>query len=227
MACYFFGCVQLAFRKDPTSRDRARAEGDKLKVREAFVEAGRRLLATGDPSKVSLRRIAAEAGYSPGTIYSYFDDSRALYRAVREQDMEEANARFEHIVAETPDPAERVRKLFAGTVRYWLDHTDQFEMMFAKPAAHPQIRIDSEPFGKSSMVLHCLDIYYSAVKAYLDSLPQHAVPYKLASDALFASVYGIIAFTRMTPTITWSEVEKMADMVVCGMLASWSEQARH
>ena len=215
----------MAFRKDPGSRDRARAEEDKVKVREAFVAAGRRLLAAGDPSSVSLRRIAAEAGYSPGTIYSYFDDSRALHRAVREQDMEEAIVRFKRIVARTQDPAERVRKLFSGTVRYWLSHADQFDMMFAQPAAHPQIRIENDPFGKSPVVLRWLDIYYGVVGSYLNSLPGNVIPHRLAADTLFASVYGIIAFTRMTPTMAWSDVAKMSDMVVIGMLAHWSEQA--
>lgn len=216
----------MAFRKDSNSRDRARAEEDKVKVREAFVEAGRRLLAAGDPTKVSLRRIAAEAGYSPGTIYSYFNDSRALHRAVREQDMEDAIARFKRIVARTQDPAERVRKLFAGTVRYWLSHSDQFDMMFAQPAVHPQIRIENDPFGKSPVVLRGQDLYYSVVQSYLNSLPGNVVPHRLAADMLFASVYGIIAFTRMTPTMAWSDVAKMADMIVIGMLAHWSKQAR-
>ena len=50
---------------------RARTPEDKAKVRDAFIAAGRRLLAEGDPSRVSLRMIAAEAGYAPGAIYQY------------------------------------------------------------------------------------------------------------------------------------------------------------
>ena len=220
-----FGYAQVVFRKSPDSRDRARGEEDKAKVREAFVEAGRRLLTTGDPSKVSLRRIAAEAGYSPGTIYSYFADSRALYRAVREHDMENAMVRFTRIAARTQDPAERVRKLFAGTVRYWRKNPDQFDVMFAQPAAHPHIRIENDPFGKSSVVVRCLDVYYDAIDTYLNSLPAKCASPRLAGDALLASVYGIITFTRMTPTMDWSKVSEMVDMIVNGMLMHWSEQA--
>ncbi|WP_375542078.1 TetR family transcriptional regulator [Paraburkholderia sp. CNPSo 3274] len=48
---------------------RAKTPEDKAKDRQAFVEAGRRLLAQEDASQVSLRRIAVEAAYSPASIY--------------------------------------------------------------------------------------------------------------------------------------------------------------
>lgn len=108
----------MTFRTDSASKGRARADEDKARVRQAFVSAGRKLLSEGDPSKVSLRRIAAEAGYSPGTIYSYFADWRALYRAVRERDMEDAVAVFEMLVSQHSDPFLRLRNLFIGTVDY-------------------------------------------------------------------------------------------------------------
>ena len=187
--------------------------------------AGRRLLVSEDPAKLSLRRIAAEAGYSPGTIYRYFPDQRALYRAVREQDMEQAIARFKRIASRTRDPAERVRKLFAGTVRYWLAHADKFDVLFAQPEVQVHIRTEGEPFGQSSVAQRALGIYYSAVESYLDSLPQPPLPSRLAADALLGAVYGIIAFPRMTPTMAWSNVAKMADMIVAGMLAHWSNEA--
>ena len=71
-----------------------------------------------------------------------------------------------------------------------------------------------------------MDVYYGVVESYLNSLPGNSVSHRLAADTLFASVYGIIAFTRMTPTMGWSDIAKMADMIVISMLLQWSEQAR-
>lgn len=211
----------MVFRKDATSKGRARADEDKAKVRQSFVTAGRRLLATEDPSKVSLRRIAAEAGYSPGTIYSYFPDWRALYRAVRERDMEDAVFAFEKLVSSSTDPLERLRNLFTGTVHYWLAHPDHFDVLFWMPVKQ-ESELDDELFGQTPVVIRALNVYYDAVQLFFDSLPTHPLPVRLAADSLLASVYGLIAFPRMTQTMKWSETNAMATIVVNTMLAQWS-----
>ncbi|MGF6482285.1 TetR/AcrR family transcriptional regulator [Paraburkholderia sp. JPY419] len=81
------------------SLSRAKTPEDKAKVRQAFVDAGRLLLAREDASQVSLRRIASEAGYSPASIYQYFDDQRALFVAVREDDLTAAAEYFEEVAS--------------------------------------------------------------------------------------------------------------------------------
>jgi AcrR family transcriptional regulator len=217
----------FVFRQDVNSRGRARADEDKAKVRQAFVVAGRRLLATEDPSKVSLRRIAAEAGYSPGTIYSYFPNSRALYRAVRERDMEEAVVQFEALAASTDDPRARLLRLFAGTVQYWLSRTDQFDVLFFQPGkgADADAEPDEVKFGQTLVVQRALNVYYGAVEAFFDSLPRHPLSSRLATDALLAAVYGIISFPRMTSTMHWSDTGQMAELIVSGALAHWEALA--
>ncbi len=204
-------------------RSRARATEDKEKVREAIVNAGRQLLATEDPSKVSLRRIAAVAGYSPATVYNYFDDYRALYTAVRAHEMELATSRFERIAARTKDPEQRVRKLFLATAQYWLKHLDDFDLVFALPAKKTtDPAADPSPFGQSPTVMRALKVYYDAVDAYFSTLLHPPIPPRLATDTLMAAVHGIVAFPRMTRTMVWSDMETMAEIVIDGMLHRWN-----
>jgi AcrR family transcriptional regulator len=210
----------MTFRTDSASKGRARADEDKARVRQAFVSAGRKLLAEGDPSKVSLRRIAAEAGYSPGTIYSYFADWRALYRAVRERDMEDAVAVFEMLVSQHSDPFLRLRNLFIGTVDYWLKNPEHFDVLFAMPVKGPETE-DVELFGQAPVVVRALSIYYDAIQVFFDSLPQYPMTPRLAADALLAAVYGLIAFPRMTQTMKWSGTAEMAEIVVDSILKEW------
>ena len=217
----------MLFRKDPTSRVRARADDDKAKVRQAFVNVGRRLFATEDPSKVSLRRIAAEAGYSPGSIYSYFADYRALQTAIRETDTEAAVIHFEQLAARTHDPVERMRKLFLDTVVYWLQHTDQFDVLFSPPSKlQPTPAEGGQLFGQSAQITtRALNVYYSTTKAFFDSLPRHPIDHHLAADAMMAAVHGIVAFPRMTRAMEWSYIPGMAKVIIDGMLDHWTEQA--
>jgi AcrR family transcriptional regulator len=217
----------MVFRKDITSRARARADEDKAQVRHAFVTAGRRLLATEGASKVSLRRIAAEAGYAPGAIYSYFADSRALYRAVRERDMEDAIEVFQELVSTENEPLARVRSLFVGTVKYWLSRPDHFDVLFSMPANQLGPIVGTELFGQTPVVVRALEIYYQAVDAFFVSLPSHPFSPRLAADSLLAAVYGLIAFPRMTQTMNWSDTAEMAEVVIDSMLNQWVATSRN
>jgi AcrR family transcriptional regulator len=96
----------------PKPNARATTDEQKKEVREDFIAVGRHLFAVEDPSAVSLRRIANEAGYSPGTIYKYFRDHRELFIAIREADMSRAVDNLEKIAGRIADPEERLRKAF-------------------------------------------------------------------------------------------------------------------
>jgi AcrR family transcriptional regulator len=128
--CHIFGMPLMQSRR-PSPNSRAKTDESKRDVRDAFISVGRHLFAIEDPSQVSLRRIAAEAGYSPGTIYKYFRDQHELFIAIREEDMARVVDDQERIAKQTTDPEERVRKVFLRAARHWLSHPDQFRVLFA------------------------------------------------------------------------------------------------
>jgi AcrR family transcriptional regulator len=65
----------------------------------------------------SLRSIAAEAGYPPGTIYQYFSGHRSLLLAITEEDMLAAVIAFERIAARESDPELPMQQVFPGVAR--------------------------------------------------------------------------------------------------------------
>jgi len=206
-------------------RSRARTPEDKLRVREAFIAAGRDLFSEGDPSKVSLRQIAAKAGYAPGAIYQYFTDQRDLFASVREHDMHLAYEELEKAIARTRDPVQRVRKLFFATVDYWLEHMDHFLVLFPAPSSHvPVPTPGTQPFGRSPVVQEILTLYYDTVREMFDHLPRHPLPPRLATDTLLASVYGTLVFPLMTRTMEWSDTRTMARKLVQTVIDQWTSE---
>ncbi|WP_322518004.1 TetR/AcrR family transcriptional regulator [Rhodopseudomonas palustris] len=194
----------------------------KAQVRAAFVAAGRRLLATKNSEGYSLRAVAAAAGYSPGTIYQYFSDQRDLLFAIREQDMLEATIELERIAEAEPDTETRVRKLLLGAMRYWLDHFDHFETLFALAPSMQIVRSgDGVAFGRSAVVERAYAVFERAVGAFLQ---EHATPdigCKAAVDCLLAAVHGMIWFPHATRTMDWTKTEPMIGMVIDAVLTSW------
>jgi len=204
------------------SLSRAKTPEDKAKVRQAFVDAGRRLLAQEDASQVSLRRIAAEAGYSPASIYQYFDDQRALFVAVREDDLTAAAEYFEEVASGVTDPIERVRQVSLRSIDYWLSRPEQFDFLFAMAGKKTDIADDDEMrFGESPVVMRALNVYYHAVDALFDALPEPPLPNRLAGDTLIAAIYGVVLVPRTTPTKRWSDTCRMVELTVDAIIDNW------
>ena len=216
-------------RKTPADpkpvRRRATSPEAKAKVRAAFVAAGRRLLANKATEGYSLRAIAAAAGYSPGTIYQYFSDHRELLLAIREQDMLDATIELERIAAAEGDTEMRVRKLLLGAMRYWLDHFEHFETLFALAPSIQIVRSgEGVPFGHSAVVQRAYGVIDRAVGAFLQEHARSDIESKVAVDSLIAAVHGMIWFPHATRTMDWTTTEPMISMVIDALLASWKRK---
>ncbi len=202
---------------------RARSPEDKHKVREALIAAGRKLFTENPPSSVSLRRIAAEAGYAPGTVYQYFANQQELFAAVRAHDMHASTEELRRQIARTRDPARRVVKLFVTTAEYWLDHMDDFMVIF--PAPGRVVPTPSGiPFGRSPVVQQSLKLYYETVDELFQSLPHPPMSSRLATDMLMAAVHGTIIFPYMTRTMEWSDTRTMVNKLVTTLVKQWQDQ---
>ncbi|SEB25968.1 TetR/AcrR family transcriptional regulator [Variovorax sp. YR216] len=203
---------------------RARTPEDKAKVREAFIAAGRKLFAEEeDHSRISLRRIAAEAGYAPGAIYQYFAHQQDLFVQIRAHDMHAATQDLRHLIARTRDPARRVEKLFIGAAEYWLGHMDEFLMIFPAASTQPApVPAGTQPFGQSSVVMESLDLYYETVEGLWATLSSPPMPARLAADMLIAAVHGTIVFPCMTRTMEWSDTRLMVTKLVTTIVRQWT-----
>lgn len=214
----------MSFRPS-NSLSRARTPEDKAKVREAFIAAGRKLLGEGDPSTISLRRIAAEAGYAPGSIYQYFAHQQDLFFHIRAQDMHASTEQLRQMIARLRSPQKRVQKLFIGTADYWLEHMEEFFMIFPSPTADRSFALSSAgvPFGKSTAALESLQLYYTTVDEYFQTLAKPPMNARLAADTLMAAVHGMVVFPFMTRTMDWSDTHLMVKNLVNSVVADWGK----
>lgn len=199
---------------------------DRQRVRQAFIDAGRRILVEQGAGAMSMRHIAARAGYSPGAIYQYFPDQRALLVAIREFDMNAATDAMEACARATADPARRVRAVFLAAAHYWLAHPDHFDVLFAGSRERVALHTpEGLPFGRSASVVRSLALYRQVVDGFLASLPCRPVDTTLAMDALIAATHGVIAFPRVTPSMPWSATEAMVEAVVNALVGQWIREA--
>ena len=114
-----------------------RREREKEHLREKIVEAARDILSERGLEGFSMREIARRIEYSPATIYLYFQGKDDLVRAV----VSEGMTRLSEVIrkemeAAGPDvtAAERYRASGRGYVRFALENTAYFHVIFDLPA---------------------------------------------------------------------------------------------
>ena len=115
-----------------------RREREREHVRTLILEAARDLLSEEGLSALSMRAIAERIEYSPGTIYLYFRDKDELIAQVVEEGFERLRESVERelsALAETANAAEQYGAIGRAYVRFALENTAYFRVMFELPGS--------------------------------------------------------------------------------------------
>lgn|GEM_PF-705132 len=210
-----------------TGGRRARSPEEKAAVRQALIEAGRRAFATQDYAKVSLRGIAAEAGYTPAVVYHYFSDRQALFIAVRESDLADAIGEIAAVTQRESAPEVRLRKLLLAMLRHWRAHFEQYEILFSGSRRQGELPklADGTPFGRSEVAVRAYQQYQTAVRDFFDTLPRYPVPLKLATDSLVVAIHGAVAVPIHLGSMKWTPGDKLAAAIADTFIAAWTVAA--
>jgi AcrR family transcriptional regulator len=127
-----------------------RREREREHVRVQIVEAARDLLSEGGLNALSMRGIAERIEYSPATIYLYFRDKDELIRDVVHAGFELMGDYVQQEVSllggQVADPLARFGAMGRAYVRFALENTSYFRVMFELPGvAQVDCPADVEP----------------------------------------------------------------------------------
>jgi len=105
-------------RRDPTQA-RARFTVD------VIVEAAGRLLVENGRQGVTTNAVAERAGVSIGSVYQYFPNKEAIFKALQARHREQVTPLIEHTLARIADPAVDIVEAILGLMRAMAElHTD-------------------------------------------------------------------------------------------------------
>lgn len=117
----------------PSPRSRGRPARSPLQIedmRQHIAECASRLFRDEGFAAVSMRKLAAEAGCTPKTLYAYFasklDVLSLLWSEVFATLFDQLDAR----AAGLPDPRARLEAVANDYVAYWLQHRDAYFLVF-------------------------------------------------------------------------------------------------
>jgi AcrR family transcriptional regulator len=109
------------------------------------VSAARMLVGKRGYALVSLRGIAAAAGYSPAGLYAHFPSREAILEALISQIRAELRAALERAVATATDPLRQLVALGCAYVSFAVAGPAEFELLFRQTRSRRRSRTDPIP----------------------------------------------------------------------------------
>jgi AcrR family transcriptional regulator len=107
-----------------------RRERDKLELRRQILGAAVELFEVHGYEGFSLRQVAEKIGYTPTTIYLYFQDKNELLLTVLYEGFKTFGERFQAVFDAVTDPLERVRAMGRTYVQFAFDFPLHYRLMF-------------------------------------------------------------------------------------------------
>jgi len=160
---------------------------------------------------LSIRRLAREVGCSPMTIYAHFDGKPAILRHLWGAVLGKVFAKITEQVHGVEVPEERLRLAAQCFVAHWLQHPDQFRMVFMSSGV---VRADVANFMSDSATI-------GHFVTFLELVAQTSVPaggVKIRTEALIMGLIGVALSCNTIRDYPWSDPSEITDILVAGVL---------
>jgi len=168
---------------------------------------------------ITARRIAAEIGYSPGTLYNVFADRDDIVTRVNIATLEA----LYRALAETPlqgDPVRAIRALARRYIAFIREHPKLWNLLFEHHL--PPGRVTPERYY--DQVERLLGLVESALTPLFGPRRQRAR--RRAARVLWSAVHGICSLEGAGKLIKGETVEGLADSLVTHYLAGLEQTQR-
>ena len=108
-----------------------RRERQKQELRQKILDVASELFLEKGYEKFSLRQVAERIGYSPTTIYLYFQNKDDLLMTAVQEGFDGFDRRMIEIASTTPDSLARIEKLGRAYIDFARMHPAMYQLMFS------------------------------------------------------------------------------------------------
>ncbi|MBZ0278748.1 MAG: TetR/AcrR family transcriptional regulator [Anaerolineae bacterium] len=173
-------------------RSRQRRESEKLELRQAILDAAVKLFVEHGYSGFSLRQVAEQVGYSPGTIYLYFSDKDDLLFNVADAGFRRFQAFQQEAAARSDDPLEKLRNACRAYIAFGTQYPAYYHLMFQE---RPDLLFQARK-EEAGTWLETLESYQALFHGLKDAGMLRDGNLVSMSDAWWATLHGIVTLAN-------------------------------
>ncbi|HEV3153261.1 MAG TPA: TetR/AcrR family transcriptional regulator [Candidatus Baltobacteraceae bacterium] len=184
---------------------------ERTEFRELVLTAARKIVLRQGFEALSMRKIADEIEYAPGTIYLYFKSRDEIAQELCRRGFEDLLASLAPAAA-IRDPAKRLTDIGERYVRFGLEHPETYRMIFMEdPKFADSVFGEKEPESPGARALQFLVEAFDELRAQKRLRVRTASP-KLA-DALWVAVHGIVSLKLTCPGYPATPADELTAIV--------------
>ena len=185
-----------------------RRERQKLETRRAILDAAVELFTKHGYENFSLRQVAEAIGYSPTTIYLYFENKDDLLFHTAMEGFLTFGQMLQDAYDSSDDPLERLRVEGKAYVRFALEHPVSYRLMFMQRGEFLE---RETPAGYES-VIDSFGILERTIQECLDAGYLKAGDRRSYAAVLWTSVHGVASLAIATNNFTREEAYAIAEL---------------
>lgn len=106
-----------------------RKQKEKLEMTKLILDAARKVFLEKGYEQTSIRNIANEINYSPGSLYFYFKDKSEIFHELHKEGFRLLMSRMA-VLAKVADPFERLKAIGLNFIEFAQQHRDYYNLMF-------------------------------------------------------------------------------------------------
>src|SRR5450432_3798482 len=183
----------------------------KTEVRAAILAAARQIFVHEGYASFSLRKLAAQIGYSPAAIYKHFKSKAEIFDCLAEESfaaLTSTSASVKTIDGE--DPVDRLKRGVWAYVNFGLDNPEHYRFAFllTPPNENKPPKPRAAYAGLRQRVQICID----AGRFYAGDA-------ELMAQSLWAAAHGVTSLLVQKPAFPWVGKRRLITRVIDSSIA--------
>ncbi len=187
-----------------------------------ILDAARELFLAYGVTNVTTRQIAAKVGISQTAVYSHFATKDEMLERLANDAWSGLGKAFDEIERNSANfsgPAAKLRVMLAGFMRFWLEHPDDFRLVFARKAMNTCESACSQQSPSEGRKLLERLVFGVEEVARSGELRQYDSASTMALS-IWAAISGLVSLRLTYRDFPWpprdEHIESMLDMIFYG-----------
>lgn len=193
----------------------ARSPAQKADLREKILDAARLLVLRDGYAALSIRKLAAQVGYVPGTIYLYFKNRDEIVREVCREGFRDLYEEMKP-AGEIPEPGKRLAALLKAYVAFAIKKPDAYRLSFMEDPKFTEEMFRAVPIdnpGDSGWLAFGL-IVNAIEELKRNGRISSKADEILLAEVLWTGVHGAISLKLIYPAFPTNSLETLTDQMI-------------
>ena len=182
-------------------------------MRSKTAAAAARLFREEGYASVSMRRLAAEVGCAPMTLYAYFESKADILSHLWDGIYTALFAELTALAATLDEPAARLAAVSRRHVCYWIDNPETYRLVYMTEGVS---QTEVGDFISGSPTVNRYQLFFDAMEAALGQPDEATV--KRRTEALLAGLQGIAHSHVTISSYPWTAAGTMVDDLVSALV---------